>query len=132
MSEEELRKLMEDLKDAMEEAMTESEMRLSDSDADLALEEIAEKNMDEADLELLKKKHRSDELREIAEADMKYLKAVFDKLAKEKQEASSGISRDSGASQSPGVSLELGGMNTPVQAAEVPVAAEGGNFDAMI
>lgn len=131
MSEEDLKKLMEDLQEAVEEAIQESDMEWADSEAELALAKIASDNMDEADLELLKKKHRSDELREIMEADMKYLKAVFDKLAKEKQEASSGISRDFGEAQNPGVFLELGGMEMPVQAAEAPVAAEGGNFDTM-
>ena len=131
MSEEDLRKLMEDLKKAMEEAIQESDMEWADSEAELALAKTASDRMDEADLELLKKKHRSEELREIMEADMKYLKAVFDKLAKEKQELSSGGSRDSGAFQNAGVSLELGGVEMPVQAAEAPVAVEGGNFDTM-
>ncbi len=34
----------------------------------------------DADLERLRKKHRSEEMREIVDADMKYLKSVFQRL----------------------------------------------------
>lgn len=92
-----------------------------------SLEELAEefleeplKEMEPEDIKLLKKKHRSDELKDIMEADMKYLKAMFDRLAKEKAE--------SGRSSA---SLSLGGveMPVPVMPAEEPVMIEGGNMD---
>lgn len=134
LSEEELEQLMEDLQDAMKEL--ESEIAGSGNDMDLS--EITAENIENtADLEKLKKKHRADELRDILEADMKYLKAVFEKLAREKQNAANGASRGSssqsgGSSQNSGVSLELGGAEVPVAPAEAPVAVEGGNIDTMV
>lgn len=127
LSEEELKQLMEDLQDAMKELETE----VASSKNDPGLSDVVVEDMENtADLEKLKKKHRSDELRDILEADMKYLKAVFEKLAREKQNASNKISQSS-SSQGPGVSLELGGAEVPVAPAEAPVTVEGGNFDAM-
>ena len=41
--------------------------------------------MDPEDLDLLKKKHRSDEVRDILAADLKYLKAFFGRLERERQ-----------------------------------------------
>ncbi|MDE6201993.1 MAG: hypothetical protein K2G19_00790, partial [Lachnospiraceae bacterium] len=79
-------------------------------------------------IERLKKKHRSDELREIMEADMKYLRAMFDKLAKEKQENSSGVSSYN-YEAAEAVSLEIGGMEMPVDVSGMPAMAEGGNLD---
>ena len=133
LSEEELKQLMEELQDVMKEL----EAEMADSMKDMDLSDIEVKNIkNPADLEKLKKKHRADELREILEADMKYLKAVFEKLAREKQNASSGISRgsssqSSGSYQNSGVSLEIGGAEVPVAPAEAPVAAEGGSIDTM-
>ena len=58
--------------------------------------------------------------------DMNYLKAVFNKLQKEKEEASRGNCSVEG------VSLEISGAEIPVQAAEMPVVAEGGSIDLSI
>lgn len=115
---EEIKELLQELQKDMQAVQEEFE-RIS------GLEECSEninENAEPADLELLKKKHRADELREIMEADMKYLKAVFEKMAKEKQEASSGVS------------LELSGMEmpVPVPAMEAPVVAEGGSIDTSV
>lgn len=75
---------------------------------------------------------------------MVYLKALFYKLAQEKQQGSSGVGGspgsgvgDSGAGGGScdggsGVSLELGGMEMPVETAEAPVMPEGGSIDAMV
>ncbi len=106
----EYQQLMEDLMDELGEA-TELE-ELSDELIGSVHEDVTPEELDR-----LKKKHRSDELREIMEADMKYLKALFSKLEKERQEASGGVS------------LELSGVEVPVEAAEVPVVTEGGNLD---
>lgn len=122
LSEEELKELMYEL----EETLQELEQAMSDAnELDELSDELMptqEHNLDPEDLELLKKKHRAEELRDIMEADMKYLKAMFDKLAKEKQENSS---------HSSGVSLELNGMDIPVEPMEVPVPVEGGSVDLM-
>ena len=80
-----MQKLMEQYERMMQEAMKELE-RLDDMDE--LSEEMGidgEISMDPADLDLMKKKHRADEMRAIMEADMKYLKFMFDKLEKEKQ-----------------------------------------------
>ena len=80
---------------------------------------IIEEELEPEELERLKKKHRADELREIAEADMKYLRALFDKLEKDKQ--SSPVNS--------GVSLELSGEEIPVEVIAEPVMVEGGTID---
>lgn len=132
ISEEKMQEIMEYL----EEQLRELEEAIADG---TGLDELAEEmmplqnqEMDPADLELLKKKHRSEEIREIMEADMKYLKALFDKLEREKQEGASGLrsNSDSDANNS-GVSLELGGVDIPVEASEGLVLPEGGAVDIM-
>lgn len=107
---------------ALRELMKEMERALKELEGENELEELTRtvrEDIDPADLELLKKKHRAKELREIMEADMKYLKSLFSKLEKEKQGASSGVS------------LELAGTEVPVTvtAVETPVAAEGASID---
>ncbi len=62
-------------------------------------------------LEQLKVKHRSDEARDILKADLKYLKALFDRLQSEKENA--GKASFAGGVDT-GVSLSLGGMDMPV------------------
>lgn len=130
ISEEKMQEIMEYL----EEQLRELEEAIADG---TGLEELAEEmmplqnqEMDPADLELLKKKHRSEELREIMEADMKYLKALFDKLEREKQEGASGLrSNTDFNTNNSGVSLELGGVNIPVEASEGLVLPDGGTVD---
>ncbi len=121
MSKEEIRQLLQELQEEL--AQLEQETGLEE----LELTQAALSDMDPAQLEQLKKKHRAEELREIPEADMKYLKALFNQMQREQQEASSS-----------GVSLELSGVDIPIQidersAAEVassmPMLAEGGNID---
>lgn len=130
ISEEKMQEIMEYL----EEQLRELEEAIADG---TGLEELAEEmmplqnqEMDPADLELLKKKHRSEELREIMEADMKYLKALFDKLEREKQEGASGLrSNTDFNTNNSGVSLELGGVDIPVEASEGLVLPDGGTVD---
>ncbi|MDE6627396.1 MAG: hypothetical protein K2K56_13660 [Lachnospiraceae bacterium] len=121
ISEEELRKLTKELQKLMEETMKETMEQTADE-----LMGSIHRDMDDDDLELLKKKHRAKELREILEADMKYLKAFFNKLQKEKEEASKG------QCSSEGVSLEISGVEMPVQTSEAPIIAEGGGIDLSI
>ncbi len=140
MSEEELQQLMEELQETMQEA----EEEWTDSEIKYELTEIALEHMDAGDLEKLKKKHRSQELREILEADMKYLKAMFEKMERERQNAASGStgrsdnaagtssSQSAAAAPVQSVSLQIGGAEMPVDIAEAPVTAEGANFDAVV
>lgn len=132
----EYQKLMREARQMLEESVQESGglEELSEE-----ISEAASDNMDPADLELMKKKHRAKEMREIMEADMKYLKAMFDKLAKEKQENASGgagsIGENSDAYMSDsGVALELGGADIPVQMPAVDAATlvEGGTIDTSV
>ena len=125
----ELERLMREYQAVMEESMEDMYESMEELERD-GLQELADEflggvqeDMDPEDLERLKKKHRSDELRELMEADMKYLKDLFSKLAREKQENSNGSS---------GVSLQLGGMEMPVPVTEEAVMPEGGNVDLMV
>lgn len=135
LSEEELKQLMREL----EEAMQDLEKDAADSqviDRSESLDEIVQENLDTLDLEQLKRKHRADELREIMEADMKYLKALFNKLAKEKQNAASGSpgsNENFGSADSlSGVMLQLSGVDTHVPAAEIAAPVSGGNMDLFV
>lgn len=118
---EEIKQLMQELQEELEQLQQENGLE--------ELTQTIQVNMDPAQLEQLKKKHRAEEMREIMEADLQYLKALFDQLQKERQESAS-PSSDS-------VSLQLSGVEIPVQideraAAEVVsdgAAAAGGTFD---
>ena len=137
LSEEELQRLMEEyeelMQESMEEMMQESMQELLE---EASLEELSEEfcgavyEMEPEDLEQLKKKHRSDEMREIMDADMKYLRAVFQKLEKERQSLSSGI-KNFAAEIPSGVSLEISGLEMPVEVQPVPVETAGASIDVM-
>ena len=120
---------MEQDSEKIRELIREMQDMLEQLDFPEELEELsgitAYEDMDPADLELMKKKHRADELREIAEADMWYLKAFFSRLEKERREASGSSNYNNGN----GVSLEISGMEIPVAPMEQPVLAEGGCID---
>lgn len=121
---------LEELSKELERLMQESMEELSDL-ADELMSASWEK-MDDDDVENMKRRHRAEELRDILEADMKYLKALFDRLAKEKQANTSGSSATRAASDAAnqaGVSLEIFGVDMPVETSEAPVAAEGGVVD---
>ncbi len=119
----ELLKIMQELQALMEESMDDLMDSLTEeAEFNELVEEVAgiiEEELEPEELERLKKKHRADELREIAEADMKYLRALFDKLEKDKQ--SSPVNS--------GVSLELSGEEIPVEVIAEPVMVEGGTID---
>lgn len=120
--EDELKQLMEEYEKLMEEVMKQSNELLA---GDMLMDELTEnapEDMRPEDLDLLKKKHRAKEQKEIAEADLQYLKAMFERLAKEKQEIGNNSMQNSNSSS--GVLLELAGQEIPVQTAEVPVMAE--------
>lgn len=130
ISRDEWRELRKKFEELMASLMEESMEEFSDA---MELGELTEeltgavlRDMDPEDLKTLKKKHRTEELREITEADMKYLQALFHKLEREKQESSSGFS-----APNEGVSLELAGVEMPVQV-EAPVMVEGGSMDVSV
>ena len=136
MSQEEMKKLMQEIQEEMERIEKEMEETIKSTDLMEQFIEGSKNQMDPKDLEMLKRKHRADELRDIMKADMEYLKALFDKLAKEKEEGASGIgdgSDDSSDSISnlTGVMLELNGAEIPVEAAPAQVEIAGANVDVM-
>ncbi|MBO4899719.1 MAG: hypothetical protein J5509_05470 [Lachnospiraceae bacterium] len=79
LTEELMAELSEDMNEMLEEAGL-------DELADSVL--VADPNMSEDDLKLLKLKHRTDESKDITKADADYLKYLFDKYEKEKHGAS--------------------------------------------
>jgi len=129
-----MQKLMEQYERMMQEAMKELEQLENMDELSDEMGISGGISKDPESLELMKKKHRADEMRAIMEADMKYLKFMFDKLEKEKQSNSSGGFSGVGSNNnsvsgngSEGVSLELGGVDIPVEAAPDAMAIiEGG------
>lgn len=113
MAQEQMQASMEDMMsefmDEMEESMKElmEESGLSD-----LLEEMAggfDMEMDPADYHMMKLKHRAKELKEIAEADAEYLKAVFDRLERMKDSAMQGFSGNSDNNAASFASVPTGG-----------------------
>ena len=105
MSEEDLEKAMRELTQALDEME-----KISESAEDFAetMDEMSEAlsgDMEPSDLEEMKKKHRADEQRDIVRADMKYLKALFDKLAREKAQAKASAALSNRSSSMP---MEVG------------------------
>ena len=131
LSQEEMKKLLQEFEEIMKELEESGGLDLEE------LMPISSEEMDPEDLELLKKKHRAKEMKEIMEADMKYLKAMFNKLERERQEGLDSIKSDFGANgssggQSNGVSLELGGVVAAKGAqplTQITVMTEGGSID---
>ncbi len=137
-----LEESMENLKDEelerMQELMEEYERLMQELEETGGANDImkeymgaSEQEMTPEDVDKLRKKHRADEMKDIVEADMKYLKAMFNKLAREKQ---AGIQLDFQQETNPAVSLEIQGVDIPVSAETGQSAAElveGANVDAM-
>lgn len=122
---------LEQLTQEIEQMLRESEEQMNEL-ADELMSSASFEHMDDDDIENMKKRHRAEELRDIMEADMKYLKALFDRLAKEKQanaNGSSSYTASDSSNPSSGVSLQLAGVDVPVEVPEAPVPAEGANVD---
>lgn len=124
-NEQKLDEMAKELKRLMEE----SEQALKDLAQELT--DASYEDMDPKQVENMKRRHRAQELKEIMEADLKYLKALFDRLSKEKQESMSGSSWDNSSAPC-GVSLEIGGVDMPVETSEAPVSAEGASVDVTV
>lgn len=115
---------LEELARELERLLEESEENMNELAEELM--DASWKDMEPEELDNLKRKHRAEELRDIMEADLKYLKALFDKLAKEKQ------ANSSGSNSSNAVSLEIAGVEMPVETTEAPVTVEGENVDVSV
>ena len=79
--------LMEEMEESMKELLEESGL----SDLMDSMFGGTDMEMDPADYQMMKLKHRAKELKEIAKADAEYLKAVFDRLEKMKDAAMQGM-----------------------------------------
>ena len=131
--------LAREMQRLMEEIMRETMRAAQEEAINAALDETFQDvvgsygKMKPEELEQLKKKHRSEELREIMEADMRYLRALFDKLTKEKQSGASSLSAiASEQSADIAVAMELGGVQAPVEVAMPVDGAVGGSVDIAI
>lgn len=136
MSQDEIKELVKELQEELEKLEDDLEEAMKSQDLMEEFIQGSSRQMDPKDLEMLKKKHRADELRDIMKADMEYLKALFDKLSREKESAASGLGNDSSDSDdssgcSSGVSLQLGGIDIPVEAVEAPLEIAGAAVDVM-
>lgn len=118
--------------DELRDMIRELEQELQELAAENGLDDLMDECLgaggavSEEELERVKKKHRCDEMRQIVEADMKYLKAMFQRMMQEQQEIAAAAT------------LELSGAmnNTPVtisMAAAADASAEAGaNVDASV
>lgn len=84
---EEMAQLMQEYADMMSETMEDLGGDLLESLSSL------DTDMSPEDLKALKQKHRAKEMQEIAKADAKYLKAIFEKYAADRQQAANGVSQ---------------------------------------
>ena len=85
---------LDEMMQGMSELMSEITDQMTDmlEDLDLLTELSAvPKEMNEADYKMLVTKHRTDEMKEMAEADREYLKFIFDKYEKMRGAATTGI-----------------------------------------
>lgn len=136
--EESMENLKEEELEQMQELMEEYErlmQELEDTGGvnDLMKEYMgaSEQEMSPEQVDKLRKKHRADEMKDIVEADMKYLKAMFNKLEREKQAVSQQAFQQE---TNPAVSLELQGVDIPVSPDIGQSGAElvqGANVDAL-
>ncbi len=123
IDEEMFQEMMKELAEELQAQMEELEKELAEdnelNELSEELSQIYRKDMSPEDLEFLKKKHRAEEIRDIMDANRKYLRAMFEQLEREKQELSNGIS------------LQRGGTEMPVQI-QPPVTTEGGTVDVTV
>ena len=106
------------LEEEMDELMKEMEENAKLDEALDEMTKVLSGDMSPEDLEEMKKKHRAAEQRDIIKADMKYLKALFDKLSRDKEHAAS----SSGASSSPAQSFAVTSAEIPQAASSAPAA----------
>ena len=93
ISEEMMQEMMEEIEELEEELASETMSEMQD------MISCAGRDMSEEEIKEMKRKHRSDEERQLTRADLKYLKALFNKLEQEKRSASSAVSSSNGNSQ---------------------------------
>lgn len=119
----------EELRDMIQELERELQELAAENSLDDMMDEClgGSGSMSEEDLEQIKKKHRCDEMRQIVEADMKYLKAMFQRMLQEQQEIATAVTLE----------LSNAATNTPTVISMAAVsnaqtAPEGGSIDASV
>lgn len=108
---EEMTQLMQEYTDMMSETMEELSGELLESVSGF------DTDIDPEDLKALKQKHRAKEMQEIAKADAKYLKAIFEKYAADRRQAASGVS------QVMGTMNRMSGMGGVISVSSMPQTA---------
>ena len=134
--------VMENNKDSMEEMTSEMMKMVQDAmeemDEVLDLDELAntmaapDPNMSEDDLKMLKLKHRTKEMKDIAKADGDYLKAIMDKYEK-KGIAGTGLSGAATSAPAFGGAAAISSSPTPITVSVPSAYGSGGgsmSFDA--
>lgn len=105
----ELQEALEDNEEISEEMMQEMMEKIEELEEELASEALSEiedmiscagRDMTEEEIKEMKRKHREDEDRQITRADLKYLKALFDRLEQEKRSATAVGFRSQGVNNS--------------------------------
>ncbi len=100
ISEEMMENLMEEIEELEEELSEDMMSEFKD------LVYCAGKEMSEDEIKNLKRDHRQKEEQQLTRADLKYLKALFDRLEQEKKQASSG-GFQSGSNSNPTISFSV-------------------------
>lgn len=106
IAEESMKKLMEELENLERELVEESYSELED------LCSSEGKNLTEDEIKDLKRKHRGEEERQLMHADLKYLKALFDRLEQEKKQAASFGSHSEGGHGNVNSDIRQGSMTS--------------------
>lgn len=113
---EEMQWLMEEMSDSMRETLENT--GLSELGEDML--ETVEIEMDPADFKMMKIKHRSKELKEIAEADAEYLKALFQRMEQAKNSSVQGFGSSGGSAAVPsGGGMVVAGGGNPMSGLDI-------------
>ncbi len=118
--------LMQEMSDLMSEQM---EDMLENMDMLTEMSSVP-KDMTEADYKKLVTRHRTDEMKEMAEADREYLKYIFEKYQKMKN-GGAGVSGSSAGAFAPAMSASVS-IASPVPGIPADLATAGGGFDACV
>ena len=120
--------LMAEMSDFTSEMMQELSDSMRDMMEEMGIDELSDtmlsvkKDIDPADLKMMKIKHRNKEMKEIVKADAEYLKAVFDRLEKMKDTpvipSGGGMSLSAGSSGT-SFSADVAGIGVPTVPAPV-------------
>lgn len=120
--------LMVEMSDFTSEMMQELSDSMRDMMEEMGIDELSDtmlsvkKDIDPADLKMMKIKHRNKEMKEIVKADAEYLKAVFDRLEKMKDNpvipSGGGMSLSAGSSGT-SFSADAAGIGVPTVPAPV-------------